>query len=111
MMRLVFAVLLLACGTAIAAPAPMTTGTMVSRCKTAPDICKALIVKEAAALESAREACIPANIGKDRAAFRVMETAAEVLEEVPDQFEDFDYTVLARQLMSFLWPCADKPVS
>lgn len=115
MMRTVFAILLLASGAAFAAPAPplasTTTGAMVSRCKSAPDICKAMILKEAAALETAREACIPPEIGKDRAAFRVIATAEEVLEEVPGQFEDFDYTTLARQLMTFLWPCPDKPIS
>ncbi len=117
MMRIVVPVLLLASGAALTAaaaapaPAPVTTEAMVSRCKDAPDICKALILKEASTLESAREACIPAEIGNDRAVFRIMETAEEVLEEVPDQFKDFDYTVLARQLMIFLWPCANKPIS
>ncbi|MSP94885.1 MAG: hypothetical protein EXR00_06395 [Alphaproteobacteria bacterium] len=109
----VFAVLLLCSGAASAAPAPVptTTASMVSRCKDAPDICKNLIAAESAKLEAAREACIPKEISKESAADRVMHTAEEVLEEVPGQFENFDYTILARQLMTFLWPCADKPIS
>ena len=113
MLRMVFAVLFLASGVAAAAPAPApaSTGAMVARCKAAPDICKAVVLNEAAALEAKKDACIPKDLPKDRAAFRVMQTVEEVLEEVPGQYEDLDYTMIARQLMTFLWPCADKPIS
>jgi hypothetical protein len=112
MFRIVLPMILLA-GAAHAAPAPPapTTEAMVSRCMTAPELCKTLILSEAAKLEKSRTACIPKDIGPDRAAFRIMETADEVLEEDPDSFKEFDYATLARQLLTFLWPCPDKPIS
>ncbi len=95
------------CAAALAAAppaAPVTAEQTVERCKTAPDLCKALIRRESSRVTAAKEACIPRDVSPDDVAFRVMHVLEEVLEE-DFGLKEANYSMLAGQVIAFVWPC------
>ena len=92
---------------AFAAPppgAPVDAEQTVERCKKSPDLCKALIRREAARVTAAKEACIPKDVSGDAVADRVMRTLEDVLEE-DFGFKEANYSMLAGQVIALVWPC------
>ena len=97
----------LAVTAAPAAPAPavpVTAGETVERCKKSPELCVALIKKESSRVVAAKEACIPKTVSLDDVAARVMRVVEDVLEE-DFGFREANYTMLAGQIVAFIWPC------
>jgi hypothetical protein len=92
-------------------PQPATAEQMLDRCKAAPDICKAIAAAEADALKKKGDACIPANVSTEDLAERVIDTAADAVDEAPDALKDLNYTTLIDQIIVFLWDCKERPVS
>jgi hypothetical protein len=107
-MRGVAVAILLSLGTAVsAAPSPATPVTAeqtVARCKTAQNLCKALIQKESSRVMAAKEACIPKDVSAEALANRVMDVLEDVLEEDFD-LKEANYSMLAGQVIAFIWPC------
>ena len=87
-----------------APPAPVTAGDTVERCKKSPELCVALIKKESSRVVAAKEACIPKAVSSDDVAARVMRVVEDVLEE-DFGFREVNYTMLAGQIIAFIWPC------
>lgn len=109
MMRslVVIAILTGGCATAFAAAPPATPVTAeqtVERCKTTPDLCRALIRRESLRAAAAKEACIPKDVSPDALAARVMDVLEEVLEE-DFGLKEANYSMLAGQVIAFIWPC------
>jgi hypothetical protein len=90
---------------AAAPPAtPVTAEQTAERCTKTPDLCKALIRKEASRALAAHEACIPKAVSAQDVAARVMHVLDDVLEE-DFGLKDANYATLAGQIIAFLWPC------
>jgi hypothetical protein len=107
MRGVILAVLMILAGSAASpapAPAEAPAEKTIARCKTTPDFCKALIREASSRASAAKEACIPANTKQDELAVRVMHTVEDIIEE-DDGFKDFNYGILAGQIIAFLFPC------
>jgi hypothetical protein len=108
MRRVALVAILLSFGTAAsAAPSaamPITAEQTIERCKKTPNLCKALIQKERSRVVAAKEACIPKDLSQDALANRVMDVLEDILEE-DFGFKEANYSMLAGQLIAFIWPC------